>query len=168
METLTVTEQINQKHQEDLQRLKDFKLFDDVFLTKCFEGNTACIELVLQIILEKPDLKVLDVRTQVFVENLLNRSVRFDILATDSTGARINVEIQRSDQGAGKRRARYNCSMLDASLLEKGKILMNCRKHTSSLLQNMMYLVKISLCIILGDIFLIQMKFLTTARISCM
>lgn len=76
---------------------------------------------MLQIILEKPDLKVLDVRTQVFVENLLNRSVRFDVLATDSTGARINVEIQRSDQGAGKRRARYNCNMLDSSLLEKGK-----------------------------------------------
>ena len=58
---------------------------------------------------------------QVFVENLLNRSVRFDILATDSTGAKMNVEIQRSDRGAGKKRARYNSSMLDASLLEKGK-----------------------------------------------
>jgi len=52
----------------------------------------------LQIVLEKPDLKVLDVRTQVFVENLLNRSVKFDILATDSTGAKINVEIQRADK----------------------------------------------------------------------
>ena len=52
----------------------------------------------MQIVLEKPDLKVLDVRTQVFVENLLNRSVKFDILATDSTGAKINVEIQRADK----------------------------------------------------------------------
>ena len=31
----------------------------------------------MQIVLEKTNLKVLDVRTQVFVENLLNRSVRF-------------------------------------------------------------------------------------------
>lgn len=83
---LTVTEQIDQKHQEDLQRLRGFRLLDDDFLTKCFEGDTASIELVLQIVLEKPDLKVLDVRTQVFVENLLNRSVRLDILATDDTG----------------------------------------------------------------------------------
>ena len=89
---LTVAEQIDQKHQEDLQRLRGFRLLDDDFLTKCFEGDTASIELVLQIVLEKPDLKVLDVRTQVFVENLLNRSVRFDILATDSTGAKINVD----------------------------------------------------------------------------
>ncbi len=113
---LTVTEQIDQKHQEDLQRLRGFRLLDDDFLTKCFEGDTASIELVLRIVLEKPDLKVLDVRTQVFVENLLNRSVRFDILATDSTGAKINVEIQ----GAGRKRARYNSSMMDATLLKKG------------------------------------------------
>ncbi len=118
---LTVTEQIDQKHQEDLQRLRGFRLLDDDFLTKCFEEDTASIELVLQIVLEKPDLKVLDVRTQVFVENLLNRSVRLDILATDSTGAKLNVEVQRSDKGAGRKRARYNSSMMDANLLKKGE-----------------------------------------------
>ncbi len=118
---LTVTEQIDQKHQEDLQRLRGFRLLDDDFLTKCFEGDTASIELVLQIVLEKPDLKVLDVRTQVFVENLLNRSVRLDILATDSTGSKLNVEVQRSDKGAGRKRARYNSSMMDANLLKKGE-----------------------------------------------
>ena len=117
---LTVTEQIDRKHQEDLQRLRGFRLLDDDFLTKCFEGDTASIELVLQIILEKPDLKVLDIRTQVFVENLLNRSIRFDILATDNTGAKINVEIQRADKGAGRKRARYNSSMMDAAFLKKG------------------------------------------------
>ena len=118
---LTVTEQIDQKHQEDLQRLRGFRLLDDDFFTKCFEGDTASIELVLRIVLEKPDLKVLDVRTQVFVENLLNRSVRLDILATDSTGAKLNVEVQRSDKGAGRKRARYNSSMMDANLLKKGE-----------------------------------------------
>ena len=118
---LTVTEQIDKKHQEDLDRLRGFRLLDDDFLTKCFEGDTASIELVLQIVLEKPDLKVLDVRTQVFVENLLNRSVRLDILATDSIGAKLNVEVQRSDKGAGRKRARYNSSMMDANLLKKGQ-----------------------------------------------
>ena len=113
-------EMIEQKHQEDLQRLRGFRLLDDDFLTKCFEGNTECIELVLRIVMEMPDLKVIDVHTQVFVENLLNRSVRLDILATDSSGRKINVEIQRSDKGAGRKRARYNSSMMDANLLEKG------------------------------------------------
>ncbi len=89
-------------------------------MTKCFEGDTACIQLVLRIVLEIPDLEVIDVRTQVFVENLLNRSVRLDVLATDGTGRKINVEIQRADKGAGRKRARYNSSMMDALLLPKG------------------------------------------------
>lgn len=93
MERLRETEQMNLKHEEDLQRLRGFRLLDDDFLTKCFDGDTASIELVLQIVLEKPDLEVLDVHTQVFVENLLNRSVRLDVLATDSTGAKLNVEV---------------------------------------------------------------------------
>ena len=115
------TEQLDQQHQEDLQRLRGFRLLDDDFLTKCFEGDPKYIQLVLQIVLEMPDLVLSDVRTQVFVENLLNRSVRLDILATDSTGRKINVELQRADKGAGRKRARYNSSMMDANLLRKGE-----------------------------------------------
>ncbi|MDE6887561.1 MAG: nuclease, partial [Eubacterium sp.] len=70
---LTVTEQIDQQHQEDLQRLRGFRLLDDDFLTKCFEGDPQSIQLVLRIVLEMPDLEVVDVHRQVFVENLLNR-----------------------------------------------------------------------------------------------
>ncbi len=118
---MTEQERIERKHQEDLQRLRGFRLLDDDFLTKCFEGDTACIQLVLRIVLDIPDLIVVEVRTQVFVENLMNRSVRLDVLATDSQGRKINVEIQRSDKGAGRKRARYNSSMMDANLLQKGE-----------------------------------------------
>ena len=117
---MTVTEQIDQQHQEDLQRLRGFRLLDDDFLTKCFEGDPQYIQLVLRIVLEMPDLEVVDVRTQIFVENLLNRSVRLDVLATDRAGRKMNVEIQRADKGAGRKRARYNSSMMDANLLQKG------------------------------------------------
>ena len=118
---MTVTEQIDQQHQEDLQRLRGFRLLDDDFLTKCFEGDPQSIQLVLRIVLEMPDLEVVDVHTQVFVENLLNRSVRLDVLATDSADRKMNVEIQRADKGAGRKRARYNSSMMDANLLRKGE-----------------------------------------------
>ena len=110
----------NKKHLEDLERLKNFCLFDDDFMTKCFEGDKTCVEFVLGILLEKQDLQVIEVHTQVFMANLLNRSVRLDILATDSQGIKYNIEIQRSDKGAGQRRARYNSSMIDASQLLKG------------------------------------------------
>ena len=103
---MTETEVMDRKHQEDLQRIRGFRLLDDDFLTKCFDRKTDCMELVLQIVLENPDLQVVDVRTQVFVENLLNRSVRLDVLATDSAGRKFNVEIQRADKGAGRKRAR--------------------------------------------------------------
>ena len=121
MADLTMTERIDWQHRKDLRRLRGFRLLDDDFLTKCFEGDPKYIQLVLRIVLEMPDLVVVDVRTQVFVENLLHRSVRLDILATDSAGRRINVEIQRSDKGAGRKRARYNSSMMDANLLRKGE-----------------------------------------------
>ena len=118
VQALTRQEQL---HEEDLQRLREFRLMDDEFLTKCFEDSPESVELVLRIVLEKPDLRVLEVHTQVFIENLLHRSVRFDILATDDTGARINIEIQREDRGAGRKRARFNSSMMDIGLLQKGE-----------------------------------------------
>ncbi len=119
MTALDITEQIDRKYEEDLQILKNFCLMDDDFLTKCFDGDTDCIELVLRIVLEKQDLKVLDSRTQVFIENLLKRSVRFDVLATDDMGLKYNIEIQHNDEGADSRRARYHSSMMDANLLKK-------------------------------------------------
>ena len=97
---MTVTEQIDQQYQEDLQRLRGFRLLDNDFLTKCFEGDSKYIQFVLRIVLEMPDLVVVDVHTQVFVENLLNRPVRLDVLATDRAGRKINVEIQQSDKGS--------------------------------------------------------------------
>ena len=83
---MEITEEMDQKHQEDLARLRAFRLFDDDFMTACLQRNPACTELVLRILLEQPDLEVSDVRTQVFVENLSNRSVWLDVLATDAAG----------------------------------------------------------------------------------
>ena len=119
MTALDISEQINRKYAKDLEILKGLRLIDDDFLTKCFEGSTECIELVLRIVLEKQDLKVLDSRTQVFIENILDRSVRFDVLATDDAGTKYNIEMQRKDEGANRKRARYHSSMMDANLLQK-------------------------------------------------
>ena len=117
---MTTTEEINQRREEDLQRIRDFRLLDDDFMTKCFEGAPECVELVLRIVLNKPDLKVVDVHTQVFVANLLKRSVRLDVLAVDSEGRMYNIEIQRDEKGAGMKRARFNNSLMDAKWTEKG------------------------------------------------
>lgn len=53
-----------QKREEMLQRIRGFRLLDDDFMTKCFEENTEAVELVLRIVLNKPDIKVEKIQTQ--------------------------------------------------------------------------------------------------------
>lgn len=78
------------KRQEILQRIRGFRLMDDEFMTKCFEENTECTELVLRIVMYKDDLRVKSARTQYTLKNLQGRSVRLDILAlTAWTGTTI-------------------------------------------------------------------------------
>ena len=110
---------------EDLQRLRGFRLMDDDFMSKCFEENIECTELVLQIVLGRDDLKVEKVAIQHQLKNLQGRSIIFDIYATDYAGKRYNVEIQRADRGAGAKRARYHSSLIDANVTEPGEKLEN-------------------------------------------
>lgn len=107
------------KHQEDLQRLRGFRLLDDDFMTKVFE-DISCAELLLQIILNDEGIHVLEAHSQRGIKNLQGRSVKLDILAVDSHNREFNVEVQRSDKGAGAKRARYNSALIDANVTEPG------------------------------------------------
>lgn len=108
------------KHQEDLERIRNFRLMDDDFMSKVFEDKT-CAEFLLKIILDREDLCVKQVHGQHDLKNLQGRSVRLDILAVDTQNRTYNIEVQRSDRGAGAKRARYNSSLLDANLTEPGE-----------------------------------------------
>ena len=108
------------KHKEDLERLHNLRLLDDDFMTKVFE-DTKCAEFLLRIILKRDDLKVTKSTSQYGIKNLQGRSVRLDILAVDQKDHAYNIEIQRSDHGAGAKRARYNSSLIDANVTEPGE-----------------------------------------------
>ena len=41
------------QHQEDLQRIRGFRLIDDDFMNACFDGYTDGAQLLLRIILNK-------------------------------------------------------------------------------------------------------------------
>lgn len=110
---------LERKHEKDLQYIRNFRLMDDDFMSKVFEDK-ACAEFLLQIILNRDDLTVQEVHGQHDLKNLQGRSVRLDILAVDKTNRVYNIEVQRSDRGAGAKRARYNSSLLDANLTEAG------------------------------------------------
>ena len=80
---------VDNKQKELLEKIKEFRLLDDNFMSKVFEDNYDCIELLLHIIMEKPDLKVEEARTQYDIKNLMGRSVRLDIYAVDTVGKKI-------------------------------------------------------------------------------
>ena len=113
-------EAYNRRQQINMRRIQQLRLFDDDFMTKCFEDSPACTELLLRVILNKQDLKVEEVHTQHTVKNLQGRSVKLDIFAVDSAQKRYNIEVQRDSQGAGPRRARYHSSLMDANILLAG------------------------------------------------
>ena len=114
---LNTTEQI---HQEDLERLKSLRYMDDDFMTVCLADNFEGVELILQIILGKRNIKIKSVRTQETLKNLQGRSATLDVHAVDSDNREFDVEIQRKDAGAGAKRARHNSSLLDAHILKAG------------------------------------------------
>lgn len=105
---------------EILQTIKDFRLLDDIFMSKCFEDNEECTELLLNIILGRQDLRVQKTNSQYTIKNLQGRSLVLDIFAVDNKGKRYDIEVQRKDEGAGAKRARYHSSVVDANVLEAG------------------------------------------------
>lgn len=106
------------QHQEDLQRIRGFRLIDDDFMNACFDGYIEGTELLLRIILNKQDIHVKKVTTQKVMKNLLGRDVWLDIDANDDSGKEYDIEVQRADKGADRKRARYHSSILDAHLLQ--------------------------------------------------
>lgn len=114
------SENINEKHEKDMERIRALRIIDDQFMSKVFEDK-ECAEVLLCAILKKKDLKVKDVHVQYDIKNLQGRSVRLDILATDESGKLYNVEVQRNNHGAVPKRARYNSSLLDANITDAGE-----------------------------------------------
>ena len=100
------------------QCIRDFRFMDDAFMQVCFESDTDCLQEVLRIILDMPDLEVLTVRTQQPLKNLRGRSLRLDVLARDSKGRMYNLEVQRKD--IDPRRSRLHSGMADGVALEAG------------------------------------------------
>ncbi|MCM1440391.1 MAG: hypothetical protein NC131_14480 [Roseburia sp.] len=93
---------------------------DDDFMSVCLADDFECVELILQIVLRRKDISIKSVRTQESLKNLQGRSAVLDVHAIDSTNKEFDVEIQRSDAGAGAKRARHNSSLLDAHILKPG------------------------------------------------
>ncbi|MBQ8826599.1 MAG: Rpn family recombination-promoting nuclease/putative transposase [Oscillospiraceae bacterium] len=94
-------------------------LMHDSFMSAVLQYNECC-EVVINTILDRDDITVIESRSQHTVTNLHGRSVRLDVFAKDSTDKLYNIEIQRDNAGAVPQRARYNSSLIDAGILNAG------------------------------------------------
>ena len=117
------------ERQDDLERIRRLRLIDDDFMSICFNNYIEGAELLLKIILDRDDLTVTEVKTQKEFKNLLGRDIRLDIYATDKSGVRYDIEVQRADKGAHRKRARYHSSMVDMDMLKSGEDFTELREN---------------------------------------
>ena len=99
------------------EKIQKFRLLDDEFMSKVFEDDIDLTQFMLNIVMQRNDLTVLEAKGQVQIKNLLGRSVKLDIKATDKDGKLYNIEVQRDNDGACPERARYHSAILDANTL---------------------------------------------------
>lgn len=80
----------------------------------------AC-QHVIRVITGIPDLVVKEIRSQYRISKITAHDAILDILAEDSRGRLVNLEIQRKDTIDHARRTRYYAAMIDSESLQKGK-----------------------------------------------
>ncbi|MCM1577619.1 MAG: Rpn family recombination-promoting nuclease/putative transposase [Ruminococcus sp.] len=103
--------------EEMLEKIPEFRLMDDIYMTVFFNGHPELIEFVLNIILKRDDLHVTDSKIQMPLKNIQGHSAILDIYAVDDKGTRYNIEVQSRSDGAHPKRARYYSSLIDGNSL---------------------------------------------------
>lgn len=112
----------DRERQEDLAKLRGLRPIDDDFMRCIFRDNKPLAQMVLRVITGLDDLTVTELVTQKDYKRLVGaRSICLDAYACDSKGGRYDLEVQRSDRGAGKHRARYHSSCMDVENLDAGQ-----------------------------------------------
>ena len=109
----------DERMRENLQMIAKLRLMDDDLMRLVFDKNIKATELLLNIVLQRSDLNVLEVVAQREYRNPTfgGRSITIDIYAKDKDDRVYNVEVQRADRGAGCERARFHSSMIDTKML---------------------------------------------------
>ena len=103
------------------QLIQSLCMMNNRFMNLMLEDNIEAAQVLLRVTLKNDKIKVKRVKIQIFIQTLYGHSVQLDILAQDENGNYFNVEVQRSDEGAQAKRARYYSSILDTHFLQAGK-----------------------------------------------
>ncbi len=92
----------------------------DVFMRNVFKKRD-CIEYVLRVILNMPELVVVEQVVQKDYKNLQGRSAILDCVVRDANGTQFDVEIQQENEGASPKRARFHSGLMDMNILNQGE-----------------------------------------------
>lgn len=113
-------EGIEARYERYRKIVKEMTLMNDAFMRNVLKVR-ECAEYVLQVIMEKPGLRVVDVVVQKDYKNLQGRSAVLDCVAQDTDASQFNVEVQQDNEGASPKRARFHSGLLDMNTLNSGE-----------------------------------------------
>ena len=114
--TILQPEGLEQRYERYKEKIKHFTIMNDIFMRNVLK-EISCTEYILQVIMNRTGLKVIDQTLQKDYKNLQGRSAILDCVARDAENNFFNVEIQGENDGASPKRARYHCGLLDMNLL---------------------------------------------------
>ena len=116
--------------EEIRQETRLIRLMDDGYAKLFFYQNIRDTQLILRIIMNKPDLEVKSVELQKhFYASGTSHGVIFDVYAVDSDGTQYDIEIQNDSEGASIYRAVFNSAMMTVNSLKKNERYSNLAKH---------------------------------------
>lgn len=84
--------------------VEELTIMDDIFMRNVLKEQ-ECTEYILQVIMERKDLKVKEQVIQKDYKNLQGRSAILDCVARDSEETIYNIEIQQAREGTSPKRA---------------------------------------------------------------
>ena len=111
--------EIAKRYERYKEIIKNFTLMSDTFMRNVFK-HIECVEYVLQVIMGRKDLHVVDSVVQKDYKNLQGRSAILDCAARDAEDKRYDVEVQQKNEGASPQRSRYHSGLVDMNTLEAG------------------------------------------------
>lgn len=111
---------LEQRYEKYRGILQNLTIMSDTFMRNVLKKR-ECTEYILQTIMEKEELEVLEQVIQKDYKNLQGRSAILDCVARDKEGNQYNCEIQQDNEGASPKRARYHSGLLDMNTLNPGQ-----------------------------------------------
>lgn len=113
--------ELEKRYQRYREILKNLTIMSDIFMRNVFKKRD-CIEYVLRVILDMPNLTVVEQVVQKDYKNLQGRSAILDCVVRDEDGVQFDVEIQQENEGASPKRARFHSGLMDMNILNQGEM----------------------------------------------